>query len=142
MIHTRLSIIGLNAGDQPIFGRDSDGTAGMVLTANGEFYDYKRIRGLLRTDGYDFNTKSDSEIAIKLYHKHGLDFVHHLRGEFAFAIFDEAKQQLILVRDRFGIRPLFCHVGEAGVFWGSEIKAMLAHPDVPRELAPRRSCTR
>ena len=64
MIHTRLSIIGLNAGDQPIYGRESDGTGGLVGTINGEFYDYKRLRGLLRTDGYEFNTKSDSEIAL------------------------------------------------------------------------------
>lgn len=137
MIHTRLSIIGLNAGDQPIHGRKEDGTGDLVLTANGEFYDYKRLRGLLRTDGYEFNTKSDSEIALKLYDKHGFDFVEHLRGEFAFAIFDKAKQQLILVRDRFGVRPLFYHQGESGFFWGSEIKAMLAHPDVPREMCPR-----
>ncbi len=137
MIHTRLSIIGLEAGDQPIFGHEADGTGSLVLTVNGEFYDYRRLRGILRTDGYEFTTKSDSEIALKLYHKHGLDFVEHLRGEFAFTIFDEAKQQLILVRDRFGIRPLFYHLGEKGFFWGSEIKAMLAHPAVPREVCPK-----
>lgn len=137
MIHTRLSIIGLNAGEQPIHGREDDGTGALVGTINGEFYDYKRLRGLLRTDGYSFNTRSDSEIALKLWHKHGFDFVEHLRGEFAFAIFDEEKQQLILVRDRFGIRPLFWHVGENGVFWGSELKAMLTHPDVPREVCPK-----
>ncbi|MCB2048797.1 MAG: asparagine synthase (glutamine-hydrolyzing) [Novosphingobium sp.] len=137
MIHTRLSIIGLNAGDQPIFGREDDGTGDLIMTVNGEFYDYKRLRGLLRTDGYLFNTKSDSEIALKLYHQHGLDFVSHLRGEFAFAIFDKAKQQMILVRDRFGIRPLFWHASEKGFFWGSEMKAMLAHPDVPREVCPK-----
>ncbi|MCJ2186886.1 asparagine synthase (glutamine-hydrolyzing) [Novosphingobium beihaiensis] len=137
MIHTRLSIIGLNAGDQPIFGREDDGTGSLVGTINGEFYDYKRLRGLLRTDGFRFNTKSDSEIALKLYRKHGLDFVEHLRGEFAFAIFDKEKEQLILVRDRFGIRPLFWHNGPGGFFWGSEMKAMLAHPGVPREVDPR-----
>ncbi|GGB88801.1 asparagine synthetase B [Novosphingobium endophyticum] len=133
MVHTRLSIIGLDAGDQPIHDRD----AGLILTANGEFYDYKRLRGLLRTDGYEFTTKSDSEIALKLYRKHGLDFVEHLRGEFAFVLFDEQKQRLILVRDRFGIRPLFYHAGEKGFFWGSEMKSMLAHPDVPREMCPK-----
>jgi len=137
MAHTRLSIIGLNAGDQPIFGRESDGTGGLVLTANGEFYDYKRLRGLLRTDGFEFNTKSDSEIALKLYRKHGLDFVDHLRGEFAFTIFDEENEKLILVRDRFGIRPLFFHHGDAGFFWASEMKAMLAHPAVPRTMCPK-----
>lgn len=137
MVHTRLSIIGLNAGDQPIFGREDDGTGNLVLTVNGEFYDYKRLRGLLRTDGYSFNTRSDSEIAMKLYDKHGLDFVDHLRGEFAFTLFDETRQQLILVRDRFGIRPLFYHVSDKGFFWGSEMKAMLAHPDVPRDICPK-----
>ncbi len=137
MAHTRLSIIGLDAGDQPIHGNESDGTGGLVLTANGEFYDYKRLRGLLRTDGFEFNTKSDSEIALKLYRKHGLDFVDHLRGEFAFTIYDEEKEQLILVRDRFGIRPLFFHHGEEGFFWASEMKAMLAHPAVPRTMCPK-----
>ena len=137
MAHTRLSIIGLNAGDQPIYGHGDDGTAGLVGTINGEFYDYKRIRGLLRTDGFEFTTRSDSEIALKLYRKHGLDFVDHLRGEFAFAIFDEDKQQLILVRDRFGIRPLYYHHGDVGFFWASEMKAMLAHPEVPREVCPK-----
>ena len=137
MVHTRLSIIGLNAGDQPIFGRESDATDGFVMTVNGEFYDYRRLRGLLRTDGYEFNTKSDSEIALKLFHKHGFNFMEHLRGEFAFAIFDEKRQRLILVRDRFGIRPLFYHVSDKGVFWGSEMKAMFAHPDVPRSMCPK-----
>ncbi len=137
MVHTRLSIIGLNAGDQPIYGRDSDGTGHLTMTVNGEFYDYKRLRGLLRTDGYEFNTKSDSEIALKLYHQHGLDFVEHLRGEFAFAIYDAEKERMILVRDRFGIRPLYYHHGPNGFFWGSEIKAMLAHPAVPREPCPK-----
>jgi len=137
MVHTRLSIIGLNAGDQPIFGRESDGTDGYVMTVNGEFYGYKQLRGMLRTDGYDFNTKSDSEIALKLFHKHGFNFMEHLRGEFAFVIFDKKKQQMTLVRDRFGIRPLFYHVSDKGFFWGSEMKAMLAHPDVPRTMCPK-----
>jgi asparagine synthase (glutamine-hydrolysing) len=137
MAHTRLSIIGLEAGTQPIYGREEDGTQDLILTANGEFYDYKRLRGLLRTDGYTFNTKTDSEIALKLYAKHGLDFMPHLRGEFAFTLYDAAKDRLILVRDRFGIRPLFYHLGDEGFFWGSELKAMLAHPAVPREMCPK-----
>ncbi|WP_156840150.1 asparagine synthase (glutamine-hydrolyzing) [Novosphingobium aquimarinum] len=137
MAHTRLSIIGLDAGTQPIYGREDDGTQDLILTANGEFYDYKRLRGLLRTDGYAFNTKTDSEIALKLYDKHGLDFMPHLRGEFAFTLYDAKQDRLILVRDRFGIRPLFYHLGDEGFFWGSELKAMLAHPAVPREMCPK-----
>lgn len=133
MAHTRLSIIDLNTGDQPIY----DEEAGLTLTANGEFYDYKRLRGLLRTDGYTFNTKSDSEIALKLYRKHGLKFVEHLRGEFAFVIHDEKAQQMIVVRDRFGVRPMFYHLSDKAFYWASEMKALLAHPDVPREMDPR-----
>ena len=119
MAHTRLSIIDLDTGQQPIH----DHYARLTLTANGEFYDYKRIRGLLATDGFNFTTKSDSEIALKLYRKHGLDFVDHLRGEFAFSLFDATNQQLILVRDRFGIRPLFYHITKEAVYYGSEIKS-------------------
>ena len=133
MAHTRLSIIDLATGDQPIF----DDEAGLTATINGEFYDYKRLRGLLRTDGYTFNTKSDSEIALKLYRKYGLDFVHHLRGEFAFVMHDKKAQQIIIVRDRFGIRPMFYHLTEKSVFWASEMKSLLAHPDVPREICPK-----
>ncbi len=133
MGHTRLSIIDLNTGDQPIY----DPEAGLVLTANGEFYDYKRIRGQLVADGFTFTTKSDSEIALKLYQKYGWDFLEHLRGEFAFTIFDQKQQQLILVRDRFGIRPLFYHLSNDAIYYGSEIKSLLAHPKVPRKMSAK-----
>ncbi|MEZ4819998.1 MAG: asparagine synthase (glutamine-hydrolyzing) [Bdellovibrionota bacterium] len=130
MGHTRLSIVDLNSGDQPI----SDQKAKLTITANGEFYDYKKTRGLLKTQGFDFVTKSDSEIALKLYQKYGLNFVDHLRGEFAFALFDEKKKRLVLVRDRFGIRPLFYHIQNDAVFYASEIKALFQHPDVPQDI--------
>lgn len=128
MGHARLSIIGLDSGDQPITTAEKD----LILTVNGEFYDYKRIRTSLVLDGARFSTKSDSEIAMHLYRKHDLDFVHHLRGEFAVALFDKQKQRLILARDRFGIKPLFYHRQNGKIFYGSEIKAMFAHPEVPR----------
>jgi asparagine synthase (glutamine-hydrolysing) len=73
MGHARLSIIDLETGRQPLYSRDKRS----VLTVNGEFYDYKRIRTTLRLEGFDFNTKSDSEIALPLYEKYGLDFVQH-----------------------------------------------------------------
>ncbi|SEM96858.1 asparagine synthase (glutamine-hydrolyzing) [Nitrosomonas marina] len=133
MAHTRLSIIDLNSGEQPIH----DSQAQLTLTANGEFYDYKRIRGLLTAEGFSFSTKSDSEIALKLYRKYGLSFVDHLRGEFAFALFDAKNQQLILVRDRFGIRPLFYHITGESVYYGSEIKSLLAHPHVPSDISKK-----
>ncbi len=128
MGHARLSIIDLNTGDQPLFSTDNK----KVLTVNGEFYDYKRIRTNLRLDGFQFRTKSDSEIALPLYEKHGLEFIDHLRGEFAGVLHDTTKNRTILFRDRFGIKPLFYHIKNGNVFWGSEIKSLFAHPEVPR----------
>ena len=99
MAHARLSIIDLQTGDQPLYNSDQSN----VLTVNGEFYDYKRIRTELRLDGAEFRTKSDSEIALPLYQRRGLNFVEQLRGEFAFTLFDGNNNRLILVRDRFGV---------------------------------------
>ena len=133
MGHARLSIIDLHTGDQPIFGPPDTDT---VITGNGEFYDYKRIRANLICEGHRFRTKSDSEIAPHLYQKHGLDFVEHLRGEFAFALYDGREDRLILVRDRFGIKPLFYTVVDGTILWASEIKALFAHPRVDRRFSP------
>lgn len=127
MAHARLSIIDLHTGDQPLYNADRSN----ILTVNGEFYDYKRIRTALRLDGAQFQTKSDSEIALPLYERHGLDFVKQLRGEFGFSLYDGRDNRLTLVRDRFGVKPLFYHFSDNGIYWGSEVKALLAHPNVP-----------
>lgn len=132
MAHARLSIIDLHTGGQPLYSQDKKD----ILTVNGEFYDYKRIRTGLRLEGGQFTTKSDSEIALPLYRRYGLDFVTHLRGEFAFALYDGSDDKLILVRDRFGIKPLFYHLRDGKVFWGSEIKALFANPAVPKMFSP------
>ncbi|GAA5482158.1 asparagine synthase (glutamine-hydrolyzing) [Haloferula sargassicola] len=129
--HTRLSINDLEHGCQPIHSLD----ARFVSTVNGEFYDFKRHRSILMAEGQRFGTKSDSEIAHGLYRKFGLDFMQHLRGEFAFVLYDREKDELLLVRDRWGIRPLFIHIQDGHtIHWGSEVKALLAHPDIPAEL--------
>ena len=133
MGHTRLSIIDLATGNQPLYSAERD----IVLTANGEFYDYKRLRAELACDGVRFSTKTDTEIAIPFYRRHGLEFVHRLRGEFAIALFDARRERLLLVRDRFGIKPLYYRLTEDAVYYGSEVKAVLTHPRVPRELCPR-----
>jgi asparagine synthase (glutamine-hydrolysing) len=133
MGHTRLSIIDLQGGHQPL--RSHDGS--ILLTVNGEFYDFKRIRASLACEGASFVTKSDSEIAIPLYQRHGLEFVDRLRGEFAFALFDEKRERLILVRDRFGIKPLYYRLTEDAIYYGSEVKSIIAHPDVEPELCPK-----
>lgn len=134
MGHARLSIIDLETGHQPLFSQDKK----QVLTVNGEFYDYKRIRTRLRLDGARFETKSDSEIALPLYERKGLDFIDQLRGEFAFVLYDETQDRMILARDRFGIKPLFFYFNPARDFlaYGSEIKAIFAYPEVPRVFSP------
>ena len=133
--HARLTINDFEHGAQPLFSPDKQ----VVLTVNGEFYDFKRHRATLMAHGDRFLTKSDSEIAIGLYRRFGLDFLTHLRGEFAFTLYDAGRDELILVRDRFGVRPLFYHVSPRRdlIVWGSEAKAVLAHPDVPVRLDPR-----
>lgn len=134
MGHTRLSIIDLSSsGRQPFVSDDRS----LVLSVNGEFYDYKVIRARLSCEGERFETKSDSELALKLYRRYGLDFVHHLRGEFSIALFDARKRRLVLVRDRFGVRPLFYHVTDSAVYYASEVKALFAHPAIKKRIEPR-----
>jgi asparagine synthase (glutamine-hydrolysing) len=120
--HVRLSIIGLVNGDQPIVNSRSD----VRCVVNGEFYGYKPIRAQLAAEGVALTTDTDSEIALHLYEKHGAEFVHHLRGEFAIVIADERRDCLIAARDRFGIKPLFYAVVNGAVLLASEIKALLA----------------
>jgi asparagine synthase (glutamine-hydrolysing) len=120
--HTRLSIIGLNNGDQPMISPDG----AVHLVVNGEFYGYREIRDRLRAGGYRFTTESDSEIALHLYDERGMQAASELRGEFAVVIADERQQAMIAIRDRFGIKPLYYSVVNGDVFFASEIKALLA----------------
>ncbi len=134
MGHTRLAINDLEStGSQPLVSRDGR----LLLTVNGEFYDFKRQRANTMALGGRFNTRCDSEIALELYRRMGRAFVDELRGEFAVALFDRDRRELILVRDRFGVRPLFFHLRPDLCVWGSEVKAVLEHPAVPRKLSPR-----
>ena len=131
--HARLSIIDLDEerGRQPFVSADKR----LMMTKNGELYDYQRIRANLSAEGARFLTKSDSEIVMHLYPKHGLDgTLPHLRGEFAFALFDRDEDTVHLVRDRFGIKPLYWTEIDGGLVFGSELKVLFAHPDVKREF--------
>jgi len=120
--HTRLSIIGLDNGDQPMTSPDG----AVHLVVNGEFYGYRAIRDRLRTEGCQFATESDSEIALHLYQQRGMQCAGELRGEFAAVIADERQHVMIAIRDRFGIKPLFYSVIDGNVYFASEIKALLA----------------
>jgi asparagine synthase (glutamine-hydrolysing) len=134
--HARLSIIDLdeNRARQPFMSIDSN----LLLAHNGEFYDYKRLRAKLTLDGARFTTKSDSELVLHLYPRLGLeDMLEHLRGEFAFALYDKKHDRLMLVRDRFGIKPLYWTETNGKIVFGSELKVVFADPDVPRQFNPQ-----
>src|SRR5512140_2621012 len=127
--HRRLSIIDLATGDQPL--SNEDGTIWVVF--NGEIYNFADIRIELEQYGHRFRTHTDTEVIVHAYEQWGDAAVERFRGMFAFALWDEPRRRLLLVRDRVGIKPLYYAVTRAGVTFGSEIKALLEDPDVPRE---------
>jgi asparagine synthase (glutamine-hydrolysing) len=126
----RLSIIDLETGNQPI--GNEDGSLQVVL--NGEIYNYRELRADLVTRGHRFATATDTEVIVHLYEDLGSRCVERLNGMFAFALWDEKERRLLLARDRFGKKPLYyAELGETLLF-GSELKALLEHPDCPRTL--------
>ena len=124
----RLSIIDVKGGHQPVFNEDR--TAWVVF--NGEIYNFSELRPELERRGHHFRTNSDTETIIHLYEEYGSECIHHLRGMFAFAIYDERKRSLLLARDRLGKKPLHYALINQGILFGSEIKSILA---VAPELA-------
>jgi asparagine synthase (glutamine-hydrolysing) len=127
----RLAIIDLAHGDQPFFSEDRK----VALIQNGEIYNYRELKAELQAQGVHVRTNSDTEILLHLYMRDGLDFVQRLVGMFVIAIADERSQELILVRDALGVKPLyFYHQGNQFLF-GSEIKAIL-RAGIPREMDP------
>jgi asparagine synthase (glutamine-hydrolysing) len=129
--HARLSIIDLKTGAQPLYSHD----ARLALVCNGEIYDFERQRGELEREGSRFASNSDSELIIHLYLKHGERFYEHLRGEFAFLLYDRSLGRLIAARDRFGIKPLYVARTKAGGWaFSSEIKGLFGTGLVEREI--------
>lgn len=120
LAHTRLAVIDLETGAQPLQNDD------IILVANGEIYDFERIRSSLEAKGHHFKTKSDSEVILNLYSEFGLGFFEQLRGEFAFILYDRSKRLLIAARDRFGIKPLYFSKFDGGFVFASEMKAIFA----------------
>ncbi len=131
--HSRLSIIDLSGGHQPIFNEDKS----IAVVFNGEIFNYIELRDLLIKKGHRFTSQSDTEVIVHLYEQYGKDFLQYLNGQFAIALFDEKKKKLILARDRVGIRPLFYSVLNNGTFlFGSEMKAIFKHPGIGAEIDP------
>ncbi len=127
----RLSIIDLKTGQQPIYNQDRS----KLIVFNGEIYNYLELKKDLEARGHKFRTNSDTETILHAYHEFGADCVRHLRGMFAFAIWDTVEQSLFIARDRVGKKPLFYSVTAAGEFvFGSELKVLLTHGGVTREI--------
>jgi asparagine synthase (glutamine-hydrolysing) len=129
----RLSIIDLSGGQQPITNEDES----LWIVFNGEIFNYVELRPGLEARGHRFITNSDTEVLLHLYEEHGPDCLRFLNGQFAIAIWDQKAQSLFLARDRLGIRPLFYTVREGALIFGSEIKAILAHPLVQAVIDPQ-----
>jgi len=126
----RLSIIDLETGQQPV--RNEDGTVWVVF--NGEIYNFKELRRTLEDRGHRFYTTGDTETIVHLYEEFGADAVQHLRGMFAIALWDVPRRQLLLARDRLGIKPLFYAPFTGGLAFASELKAILEVPQIERRL--------
>jgi asparagine synthase (glutamine-hydrolysing) len=130
--HARLSIIDLNSGHQPL--SNENGTIWIVF--NGEIYNFRELRSFLLAKGHAFKTQSDTEVIVHLYEELGPQCVEKLRGMFAFALWDENTKNLLLARDRVGIKPLYYSLSDEAIVFASEIKAILADPAINRDLAP------
>src|ERR1700746_6083 len=126
----RLSIIDIQTGHQPISNEDEN----LWIVYNGELYNHQKLRKDLEARGHRYRTKSDTETIIHLFEEYGRDCVKYLRGMYAFAIWDRRKREMFIARDRLGIKPLYYHYDGKTLLFGSEIKAILAHPGVSAEF--------
>lgn len=127
--HRRLSILDLSPlGHQPMEFEN------VVITYNGEVYNFQEIRKELEREGYSFVSNSDTEVILKAFHRWGFDAVYKFRGMFAFAIFDKANKRLILCRDRIGVKPLYYYYKDGLFMFASELKAFHFHPKFQKEL--------
>lgn len=131
--HRRLSIIDIATGQQPLFNADRS----VVIVFNGEIYNYQPLMVELQALGYQFHTKSDTEVIVHAWEAWGEDCVKRLRGMFAFTIWDRKQQTLFIARDRLGVKPMYWAVLDDGMLvFGSELKALMAHGGLRRDLDP------
>jgi asparagine synthase (glutamine-hydrolysing) len=130
--HTRLRIIDVAGGDQPIWNEDRS----CLIIFNGEIYNFRELRGELESRGHRFETASDTEAILHAYEEWGEECPRRLRGMFAFAVWNERRQELFLARDRLGIKPLYLSRTGDTVAFASEIKALLRDPEIDRRVDP------
>lgn len=128
LFHARLAVIDLVSGAQPM-RRDA-----LLVTYNGEIYNYRELRAELESHGHRFRTASDTEVLLAAYAQWGDDCVTHLNGMFAFVLYDRAAQRVLAARDRFGIKPLYWARTRDAMIWASEAKALLRHPELRAAL--------
>ena len=126
----RLSIIDLAGGRQPIANEDES----LWIVFNGEIYNYRELRVYLEKRGHSFRTQADTEVILHLYEEFGLECCQHLNGIFAFAIWDKTAREIVIGRDRMGIKPLYYTEQAGQLIFGSEMKVLLAHPQISREV--------
>ena len=131
--HARLSIVGLDNGRQPLFNEDGS----VVLVYAGEIFNYKELREGLEKKGHRFRTLSDGEVITHFYEEEGMAFLEKLNGQFAFALWDTKRRELILCRDRLGILPLFFTQKGSLFLFASEIKGLLGFPGLEAEIEPK-----
>jgi asparagine synthase (glutamine-hydrolysing) len=131
--HRRLSIIDLSSGQQPLFNEDGS----VVVVFNGEIYNFQQLVPELEALGHTFRTHSDTEVIVHAWEAWGEACVTRFRGMFAFALWDRKQETLFVVRDRFGVKPLYYAFLDSGEFvFGSELKALMAHPHLARDIDP------
>ena len=130
--HRRLSIIDLEGGAQPMGNEDGQ----IQITFNGEIYNFKELQPALEARGHTFRTRCDTESIVHLYEEHANGCVEHLRGMFAFGIWDGTRKRLLLARDRIGQKPLYYYEDDERLVFASEMKALLQVPGIPKEVDP------
>jgi asparagine synthase (glutamine-hydrolysing) len=132
--HRRLSIIDLSAhGHQPLSNEDGS----IWIVYNGEIYNFQQLREDLEAKGHRFRSRTDTEVIVHAYEEYGIDCVRRFNGMFAFAIWDRNRREVLLARDRLGVKPLYYHLSNGRLVFASEIKAILQVPTVPREVNPQ-----
>lgn len=130
--HRRLSIIDLGGGHQPLASEDDS----VWVVFNGEIFNYRELQADLAARGHRLRTQTDTEVIVHLYEEFGVRCVDHLRGMFAFAVWDDRRRELFVARDRLGQKPLFYRIRDGAMWFGSELKALLQIPGAPRAMDP------